>query len=454
MRFICNKMKLFQINQKIALLISFITFIMVALTVHVDSVSLTVWSCNIWDNLVETGNPLLFYEYTAQNIYNLGHSMMGCDILVILPWAVWNIPIWLLQRFAGLTIVEHPILLFYSKCFLILVLIGCARTMWQIGKKYKKDEAHILICIALFLSGFYVLDSVAYTGQNDILIVYLMLQAIFALITGKWAKFLVFSAVSIAFEPYYIFSYVAIVLLKEKRIHCIVLYCISGISIYFLQKIPFLNAPMYWESMTGGPTGAIVDKMMQNMLPITPYQVSLFVLALLITYIFSYFSEDKEPEMVLYYSMLPLICFFLFVSQEHYRPLYLFALVYPIMMLKPQYLRINILLETIISGGMIIFSFINSNGDFFDPRRFLLPFSNTNEMKLLSDDMQWKLMSYNHVLMAIIVCSVAMMVVINHPKFKRENEVLCLKTEPYLWICRSVIITIPMLVVLIARYLL
>ena len=112
-----------KINEKIAFFISLFIFIIVALTSYYEDLrSLTVWSCNIWDTLADTGNIRMFYQYTAQNIYNVPHEMMGCDILICIPWAIWNLPIWILQRFFGLIIVEHPILLFYSKCFLLIIL--------------------------------------------------------------------------------------------------------------------------------------------------------------------------------------------------------------------------------------------------------------------------------------------------------------------------------------------
>lgn len=442
-------------ENKIAFFISLLVFFVVSISAYyTDFRTLTIWSCNLWDTLLEKGNPLLFYQYTAENVYNLPHPLMGCDILVCIPWAVWNLPIWILQRFFGLAILEHPWMLFWSKCFLILMVIGCAKTIYDIGKKLMIEENHLLLCVLLFFSGFYTLNSAVCAGQNDIMIVFLILRALLALVSDRFKLFLFFAALSIAFEPYFIFSFVAIILLKEKRIHFIALYLCSGLSIFVLQKIPFWNAPMYQESLNNGPTKAIIYKLMENMLAITPYQVSTFILCLLVVYIVAYFdNEDSWKEKALYYSMAALACFFLFVRQENYRPLYFFALVHVVFLLKPKYFRINVIMETLSTAAMIVFLFINS-GDFFSPKWFLLPGTDTKQVEI-SENLWGGVInsSHNHVLITVVVACVATIMVINHPRFNKESKGLCMKAEPYLLIGRSLVFAIPLALVILLSYL-
>ena len=83
---------------------------------YVDLKSLTVWSTNVWDVICDS-NIFHLYEYSAENIYGLNHEYMGSELMSVLPWSVWNLPIWIAQRFFGVTIVESSLSLAWSKVF-------------------------------------------------------------------------------------------------------------------------------------------------------------------------------------------------------------------------------------------------------------------------------------------------------------------------------------------------
>ena len=87
---------------------------------YIDLKSLTAWSLNLWDCLFD-GKLYHYYEYCAENIYNLDSAYMGSNYLALLPWAVWNLPIWILQRFFGIAALGHAWTLLYSKIFVAAV---------------------------------------------------------------------------------------------------------------------------------------------------------------------------------------------------------------------------------------------------------------------------------------------------------------------------------------------
>ena len=72
-------------------------FIFVSIA-YVDMRSLTVWSTNVWDVTFDS-NIRHLYEYTAKNIYGLRHVYLGSELVSVLPWSVWNLPIWAIFTF-------------------------------------------------------------------------------------------------------------------------------------------------------------------------------------------------------------------------------------------------------------------------------------------------------------------------------------------------------------------
>ena len=438
---------------KISYIFSIILFILAALTCYyMDLQSLTIWTVNVWDTIYETGNPFNYYAYSAQNIYGLSHAMVGSDILIYLPWAIWNLPIWILQRFFNLPILEHPLMLLYSKMFLVFILILTCFLFKKIASLLTDNTEDIAKNLVLYSSSFFVLTGIAYIGQNDILVILVMLLAIYNYLNKNTKKFVLWAALSIALKPFFIFSYIAMILLKEKRIIRIGLYGLAGMSVYFIQKLPFLFAPMYQESLSYGPTSNVLGLLLKSTLNISPVGISIFVLSLLIVYVMAYLDNDKvlKNEKGIYYCTLPFICFFAFTNFESYRPVYLYILFYLLMLLKPQYRRINLWLETVSTGCLIVYYMI-SDLLFYNRNYIYLPFKNETSV-IMNQFFQSHLPNAGlSAFMALFVFCLILMAIINHPKFKSENPVLLIKEERYLIPVRCILFAIPFILSIILK---
>ena len=80
-------------------------------------------------------------------------------------------------------------------------------------------------------------------------------------------------------------------------------------------------------------------------------------------------------EIIVILSMLSLfIYFFAFTNYESYRPIYLFTLFYLLILVKPQYRRINLWLETVSTGCLIVYYMI-SDLLFYNGSYIYLPFT-------------------------------------------------------------------------------
>lgn len=59
-----------------------------------DLDSMTAWTMNFWDLFFE-GRLNEFYEYTALNAHGAQHYNCEGNFLWLLPWCLWNLPLWL-----------------------------------------------------------------------------------------------------------------------------------------------------------------------------------------------------------------------------------------------------------------------------------------------------------------------------------------------------------------------
>lgn len=430
----------------VVFLISFVLFY------YMDLKSLTVWTTNLWDTIAETGSFRNFYAYSARNQYGLLHEMVGSDILIYLPWAVWNLPIWALQRFGGFIIVENFWMLLYSKLFLLLVFGVVLYLTKKIAGLLSTEKETADRVLFLSATSLFTMTSIAYIGQNDVLVIAAFLAGIYELLRGNKKRFLLWAAVSVAFKPFFAFSLVALILLYEKNLLKAALSVVGGCSLYVLQKLLFLGAPVYAESMSYGPTKGAFGLLLQAKLEIPPAGVSLFALGIGAVWLLAYFRDkEKQPkEYTVYFAAAPLIVLFVFTRYESYRPFYLVPLLYLLMALKPAYARVNLLLETAATGALLYFYLL---GDtlFYNPNYIFIPQGGAGAPSI-SEWLLARLPGYGFpVTTAVFVLAMGMILVINHPAFRVENEVLTRKEEPWLVFVRSALYALPVFAAVILK---
>jgi len=85
-----------------------------------DGLSITAWSVEIWD-AIASGRLSDFTAVTTENLRGAPHGACGA-IIQLLPWAIWNFPIWLTHPLNGSAYIFSSICVLWSKLF----LIGCA----------------------------------------------------------------------------------------------------------------------------------------------------------------------------------------------------------------------------------------------------------------------------------------------------------------------------------------
>ncbi len=433
--------------------ISGITFLLTFfLFLYTDLTSLTVWTINVWDNLYETHNFRSFYQFSAMNLFELDHAMVGSDFLIYIPWAIWNFPLWIIQKFFNYPAAYHAFPQLWSKVFLVLMFGLCIIPLKRISnilENSMEDIRHKLFRVILLSStSFFTVTSLAYAGQNDIMAIFPFLMAFSFLLEGKDKKFYVWAALSIAFKPFFVFSYVAIILLKEKNLLRILAKVAIGFSIYFLQKVPFINAYQYKESLAYGPTAGGIKLLLQATIDIPPAGASLFFLTLGALYLAIYFMDFEPVEdralYLTYSATAPLIIFFMFTRYEAYRPFYLVPMLYLLMMFKPEYSRLNLLLETVSTGCLMAF-YLLDDVLFYNPN-YIWAKSQWVDYPSVSGFLAEKLPGFGYSLFAACyTLCMALILMINHPKFKSENKVLRMEEEKWLLPVRSMIYAAPLM---------
>ena len=88
------------------------TFFMMITFDYWDLDSMTAWSLNVWDLLFE-GRLADFYQYAQLNLRGAFHENCAGNYLWLLPWCIWNFPLWLVHSITGVLNVTD----FWSLCW-------------------------------------------------------------------------------------------------------------------------------------------------------------------------------------------------------------------------------------------------------------------------------------------------------------------------------------------------
>lgn len=412
-----------------------IAIIMLLLFVYVDLESLTIWSTNMLDVLFNK-DITKYYEYTASNIYNAPHQYVSGTLYNFMPWAIWNIPIWILQRFLNFPILKTPLSLIWSKLFLVFCLIITLYFAYKIVMELTKDKNKALFTV--FLSGtfFYTYVGVFYAGQTDIQICMFATISLYMLLKNKEKWFLLFASLAVATKYFFFFPIIAIILLLEKDIFKI-------IKKLFLIVLPILifslivhNFPMYDISSKANPIFNMLEGLINSSITImNGGKLSLFILSEIIIYFLSYITKPKDEKernyYVIYYTVASLMVMFMFSNFQFYRMILLMPFMYILFSLNHKNLKLNILIDTILCVSSSLMLIVTDVEYFFSPTHalskgilsYFINFNNITNItlgKIITSTLGQRMIL--SILSTVTFAMMLLILVINHPKIKIKNE--------------------------------
>lgn len=448
----------------LAILVGLMVF---SLTAYSDMRSLTIWSTNVWDVTLDS-NIRHLYEYSAKNLHGV-HHYMGSELMSVLPWSIWNLPIWAIQRFCGIDINTSAPMLAWSKLFLVLLTAFMLKYTYLIAMQLTGDKSKSVFAAFLSGSSVYTYISVCYAGQNDILMILPSVIAVYYLIRGNRKAFYIISAVAIAIKPFYLVAYVAVILLMEKNILKAVLKSLFGVVGIVAQKILFFGAPMYSESIMNGPSSNMLEAMFPKNLNTSFGPVSFFAIALVGIYFYCFtrkFNGDNLlfSKYVVYVISVTYMAYIMFSPFSYYRIFIIVPFVYLMIIQNEQIFEYNIIFDSTMSLTLLLKILLRGGS-----RAFLISVINDSLVgKMLGYNVNGKLAyhpgvaelvnskfpavdSLQPLFSGIAIASCLFLILLNHPNKKVDIPVNGTKCPRWLIWLRSIII-VPFLILLLILF--
>ena len=150
---------------------------------YIDGITETIWTLTIWDALFD-GRLLEYSAVTYENARGAPHVGDVGGFMSLLPWAIWNFPLWLAYPTPGSGNVDTPACMIWSKMFLIVCLIVACYFIMKLSERLTDDHTISEYTFILSLSAGTAIISTGYAGQNEIIYVVTFLASVYGYIQG------------------------------------------------------------------------------------------------------------------------------------------------------------------------------------------------------------------------------------------------------------------------------
>ena len=320
------------------------------------------------------------------------------DFPMYIVFAVWNFPLWIVEKVSGIDIFHSVPCLMWMKSmlwlFLALFLKAFGLLAADVMQLSRADDDRLTSARQaqlLFLTSVFFMTGLVVLGQYDIITMTFMMLGIRAYLKRDDRRFVLWFAIAAPFKYFSILAYIPLVLLREKRIRRILLRGVEVVApiLFFWVTVPYGRPELVPGcTFSGSSSGSNVAKPVYDALFVTGaigfgtlfVYIFLWVIFLILCYAWKEeASEKKTGEAAVY------VCFVAYMIQFTFgysHPYWLILLV-PFMVLlilqndRLQYL--NLLLETLLTAAMAfaqIFTYtwcFNSNIVNLSFWRMLLP---------------------------------------------------------------------------------
>ena len=327
-----------------------------------DIVVTTRHGINFW-NILKDGKLLEFYSVNRMasgNVYY--NTVQGCayNILVYLVFAVWNLPLYLLERFAGVDVMNAIPCLVYSKLLIAVCMGITVLLVKKIMEDMKIPEKQQGLMLYLYASSALLLTVVFLTGQYDMFSLVFQMLGFRAFVKGKDKAFALWFGVAFCFKYFAAVIFLPLLLLREKKVLAWIKNLVLLLIPVLITKLPFLAYGLLSGSAASAGSGgdAMAGSFMVNMLTSSNVNVgvNLFILAYAAILVWCYLQDSQTEQRGAYgiwVCMLAYGAFFGLMNAYPYWSVLMAPFATLAIAMAPEQLYLNLILETVGYAGLV-----------------------------------------------------------------------------------------------------
>lgn len=332
-------------------LVGFI-FIFIFMTMFYADITVTAqFSLTLIDSLFD-GKFASFYN----NALATGIAPEGAvyDIGIYIVFAVWGLPIWILNKLLGVSALSVGSLLWF-KLLLVIFALGSEIVIEKIAAEINVNQN---LAGKLYIFSPLLIFPVLVVAQYDIIPIFFMLNGVMYAIQEDKRKSLIHFAISFTMKPFALLTFLVVLLVKEKNIFNILKAGILSIiplvvckGIYMLNPVNNASNNTFLMSMT--------HKLFDVSIDVGNGRVSIFCLFLFVICIVAYRKKTQNDKVrdgrwIIWLLLLVWMDFCIFTSAYPYWIVYFSPFLILVTLYNISELDFALVMELAGSVGIII----------------------------------------------------------------------------------------------------
>lgn len=382
---------------------------------------------HFWKVLFE-GDFLHFFEVSYVASGNNYYSMVqGCvyNILLYIIFALWNIPLALLEAFTNVDVMNNLFCIAYIKLLTVAAMIASAVILQKILVLLKIDQEYHPLILFLYMTSTLMVAIVFVISQYDLISVVFQLIGVQAFLEKKDKKFIFFFGLAFCLKYFSLILFLPLLLLRKKRIFSWIQALAGMLVPLAITSLPFINS---YDRLSTELTGDLLTKLFRY----DGSGYSLFVILYCFLLVWCFLQEeDRLNEKAVWAAFVAYGLFFSLLDGYLYWAIMFTPFMVLMIALMPRYLYLNLLMETLGYAAMVMgHVFLYSHFFFGDTMKSMLMSHIVSEEALnykgslifhivrqLSEK-SWIFPACNSVFIAVI----AVMAFLGYPGKKSEKE--------------------------------
>lgn len=343
------------------------------------------------------GDILHFFELNYVASGNTYYSaVQGCayNILLYVIFAIWNIPLALLSAFSNVDVMNNIFCIAYIKLMTIAAMVISLVILRRILILLNVDRQNHGLLSFLYLTSSLMIAVVFVISQYDLVSVVFQLLGFQAYLEKKDKKFVFFFGIAFCLKYFSVILFLPLLLLRCKRLHSWIMALVGMVLPLAVTSVPFAKS---YDRFSADLTGDLLSKLFR----FDGSGYSLFVIFYCFLLVWCFLQEEDAAfsRKAVWASFVAYGLFFSLLDVYLYWSIMFAPFMVLMIAVMPRYLYLNLLLET-LGYGCVVLGHAITYSNFF--------FGDTMKSMLMSRILSEDAMNYVGSLIYYLVCQLGM----------------------------------------------
>lgn len=316
---------------------------------------------NFW-NILFDGEILHFFEINYLPSGNTYYSVVqGCayNILLYIIFAIWNIPLALLETFTSVDVMNNLFCIAYIKLITVAAMAVSVLILRKILTLLGVDKKQHAFFSFLYLTSTLMVAVVFVISQYDMISVIVQLLGVQAFLEKKDKKFVFCFGIAFCLKYFSVIIFIPLMLLRHKRLVSWLTAVVGMLLPVAATSLPFIRS---YDRFSTELTGDLLSKMFN----FDGRGYSLFVIfyCFLLAWCLLQNEEENMGAKAVWAAFAAYGIFFGLLDGYLYWAIMFAPFMILMLALMPHYLYLNLLMET-LGYGCLVMGHVFSYSNFF-----------------------------------------------------------------------------------------